>query len=222
MNKIYMINGSPKGKKDNNSQYFIDELSNLLNKDNIQIKQASTLRCSREEIYPQLMESEAIIFVSPLYVDSLPSSLLNFIVGLESYIKQAELPNNTFPKIYAIFNCGFFEGHQNKIALDIVKNFCNKIGFTWRFGIGVGAGEFMGGTKVNISLRSKVKQDTFNALIELKNDIESNNTTLKNNIFTSPKMPRFLFQLAGNIGWIQQAKVNKLKIGDIYTKPCAK
>lgn len=222
MNRIYMVNGSPKGKKDNNSQYFIDELSNLLNKDNTEIKQISTLRCSREEVYPQLLDSDIIIFVAPLYVDSLPSSLLSFIVSLESYIKQIRLSNDTFPKVYSILNCGFFEGYQNKIALDIVRNFCNKVHFTWRFGIGIGAGEFIGGTKDNIPLKSKIKQDTFNALVEIKNDIESSDTSLKDNIFTSPKIPRLMFQLAGNLSWIKQAKANKVKITDLYSKPYTK
>lgn len=221
MNKIYIINGSPKSNKDNNSQYFIDELSHLLNKDNTEIKQSSSIRCSSEDIYPLLMESETIIFAAPLYVDSLPSSLLNFIVGLEKYIKQVEPSNNSSPRVYAIFNCGFFEGHQNRIALDIMKNFCNKVGFTWRFGIGIGAGEFMGRSK-DMPLRSKVKEDTYNALIELKNDIESNNSILKNNIFTSPKIPRFMFHISGNISWIKHAKVNKLRIRDIYAKPYTK
>lgn len=216
MNDIYMINGSPKVKKDNNSQYFIDELSNLLNSDTTKIQQASVNNCCKEEIYPKLLESKIIIFAAPLYVDCLPASFLSFLIGLDKYIKQAKISSSSFPRVYSIFNCGFYEGHQNRIALDIMKNFCKKVGFTWRFGIGIGAGEFIGDSKSNIPINSKMKKDTFNALMEIKNDIESNNNSLKNNIFSSPKMPRFIFKLAANRSWIVTAKVNKLKKKDLY------
>lgn len=217
-----MINGSPKAKKDNNSQYFIDQLSSLLSKSDIEVKQISHFQYCSKDVYPQLLDSEVIIFVSPLYVDSLPSSLLSFMVGLESYIKNTMPIISTSPKVYSILNCGFFEGHQNRISMDTFRNFCHKVGFTWRFGIGIGAGEFMDETKDSIPLNSRIKIDTFNALMELKDDIESDNTTSKNNIFTSPKMPRFIFKLAGNLSWIRQVKSNKLKIRDLYARPHVK
>ncbi|UZW15161.1 flavodoxin [Clostridium pasteurianum] len=221
MGKVYIINGSPKIKKDNNSQYFIDEFLKLLEDTNLQMEQTIISRGYYEDIYPKLMESDIIIFTAPLYVDSIPSHLLSFMIGLERYIKQSRASEDISTKVYAIFNCGFFEGYQNRIALDIMRNFCHKVGFTWRFGIGIGAGEFMGPSK-NIPLKSKVKEDTFNALLELKKDIVNNSLDIKNNIYTSPKMPRFIFQLAGNIGWIKQAKSNRVSIRGIYAKPYVK
>lgn len=217
MNKIYIINGSPKATKTSNSQYFIDELTKLLDLNNTEIKQASSINFSKEQVYPELLKSDIIIFAAPLYIDCLHASLLTFIIDLEKYIKANNISNINLPKVYVIFNCGFFEGHQNRIALDIIRNFCNKIGFTWRFGVGIGAGEFMGGSK-DIPLNSKPKIDTYNAFMEIKKDIENNSTESKSNIFTSPKMPRFLFQLVGGFGWIKQAKSNNIKIRNIYAK----
>lgn len=217
MNKIYIVNGSPKVNNTSNSQYFIDELSNLLDKNSFEIKQANSIKYSKEEVYPELIKSNTVVFVAPLYIDSLHASLLDFLEGLEEYINENNISKTSLPRVYAIFNCGFFEGHQNRIALNIIKNFCTRVGLTWRFGIGIGAGEFMGGNK-NMPLNSKIKIDTYKAFIEIKKDLEDNSQNLRSNIFTSPKMPRFLFKLVGGIGWIMQSKANKVGIKNIYAK----
>ena len=91
-----------------------------------------------------------------------------------------------------------------------------------RFGIGIGAGEFMRGTQNNMPLNSNPKQKIYNALKDMKEDIENNGETSKNNIFESPKFPKFLYKFMGNRGWIKMGKLNKITKKELYAKPYAK
>lgn len=42
--------------------------------------------------------------------------------------------------VYAVVNCGFYEGQQARVALEMMENWCVKAGCQWGQGIGVGAG----------------------------------------------------------------------------------
>lgn len=227
MKKVYLINGSPRGTN-SASQYFIDEVCKLLDKEKIEIEEISIIdfrkSTDKEKIYTEVINSDNIIFTFPLYVDSLPSIVIEFLIGFENFIKNREnfMDVRRLPRVYAIVNCGFFEGQQNRYAVQIMKNFCDKVHFTWRFGIGIGAGEFMRETQNNIPLNKNPKQKIYKALQDMKEDIENNVETPKNNIFESPQFPKFLFKFMGNRGWIKMGKLNKISKKQLYAKPYAK
>lgn len=227
MKKVYLINGSPRGKN-SASQYFNNEVCKLLDKEKVEIEERSIMDFKKsqdiEGIYAEAINSENIIFAFPLYVDSLPSTMIEFLVEFENFIKNKEnfMDGRRLPRVYAIVNCGFFESEQNKYAIQIIKNFCDKVHFTWRFGIGIGAGELMRGTQNNIPLNSNLKQNIYSALQDMKEDIENNVETVKNNIFESPKFPKFLYKTMGNRGWIKMGKLNKITKKELYAKPYAK
>lgn len=227
MKKVYLINGSPRGKN-SASQYFINEVCKLLNEEKVETEKRSIVDFRKsidiEDIYTEAINSDNIIFTFPLYADSLPSTVIEFLVEFENFIKSKEnfMDGRRLPRVYAIVNCGFFESEQNKYAIQIIKNFCDKVHFTWRFGIGVGAGEFMRETQNNIPLNSNLKQNIYSALQSMKEDIENNVEISKNNIFESPKFPKSLYKFMGNRGWIKMGKLNKITKKGLYAKPYAK
>ncbi len=104
--------------------------------------------------------------------------------------------------MYCLINCGFLEGTQNTLAIDILKNYCKRIGFNWRFGVGIGGGEFMASSK-NMPLNCKMKMPVYNAFLDLKKDIENNdsNIDISEAILVNARMPKFIFKLAGNLSW---------------------
>jgi multimeric flavodoxin WrbA len=220
MKKITIINGSPRGEQ-SGSQMFIKEIKKLLNTDELNISEIcikdKNIKGETEATFKEILSSDSLLFVFPLYVDCLPSILLDFMEKLEEYVKINK--EGHCPKVYAVVNCGFLEGKQNINAIHIVENFANRIGFKWRFGIGIGAGEFMKSTENNIPMQSKLKVKIYNALVELAEDIKSDKNEIRSNLFVSPSIPRFLFLLSGNQFWVSKAKSNNLSKKKLYERP---
>ena len=189
--KIMMIDGSPKVSK-SNSEYFLNILSDF-----IESKDIVKYKLSKK------------VFAFPLYVDSLPSHVLEFLIMLEENFKD----NLKGVNVYVIANCGFYEGKQNKIALNIMKCWCKKMNIKWAQGIGIGAGEMMGGLR-NVPMGKGPNTNLGLALDNLAKNINENKSG--DDIFTTPSMfPRFAFRLAANRFWISKANRNGLKKRDL-------
>ncbi|MCG8482695.1 MAG: flavodoxin [Clostridia bacterium] len=170
------------------------------------------------EAYETLSDSDNILISLPLYVDNLPSHLLEFIIEFEKYYNEKLVEaKNTKTRFYAIINNGFIEGTQNINAINILKNFAEKVSFKWRFAIGIGAGEFM--KEPAAKWTSKLKMDVYNRLTQLADDIKSNDIHCVHDVYTNPAMPKFLFMLGGTKSWHRLAKKNHLEKKQLYDKP---
>jgi hypothetical protein len=225
MKKVYFVNGSPRGKE-SVSQYFIGEIMKLINKEKVNIDEIALKACfnkgNLEEYFEKLAAGDILVWIFPLYVDSIPSNMLDFLEQFEEYIRKNMSSNimqkSQFPQVYALINCGFIEGEQCKIAARIMANFCDKVGFKWKFAIGIGAGEFMRGSK-DMPIDSKMKKSIYDSLCILKNHIEEENFSCRNSLFTSPKMPKKVFTFMADKGWIKMAKKNGVSKKKLYEKP---
>ena len=62
------------------------------------------------------------------------NAILQPIIKIINIVKHHKL-------IYCIINCGFREGEQNITALNIVKNWCDKVLIEYSGSILIGAGE---------------------------------------------------------------------------------
>lgn len=127
---IALICGSPKAKNS-----AADELLSLIDKDLI-YTDLFRLRGDKpdDEMIKKMLRCKKLIFSFPLYVDGIPSHMLRWME------RVAEIANGVKRKVYCIVNCGFYEGRQGRIALDIMKNFCRQCGFEYCGGIGMGSG----------------------------------------------------------------------------------
>lgn len=212
MTKLCIINGSPR-KGQGTSSHLINELMKLLDK-NITVKEYYISTFMKDKsLFEEIASYNKIVFVSPLYADCFPSTMLEFMAAFEDFIKK----NRTIKlDMYCIINCGFIEGTQNKTAINIMKHFCDRLNFNWRFGVGIGGGEFMKGSK-DMPLNSRMKKPVYNAYLALKEDIEnSTSTPAKENILVNAKMPKFIFKIAGNSSWKSMAKKNGLNPKELY------
>ncbi|WP_297427963.1 flavodoxin [Clostridium sp.] len=211
MTNLCIINGSPRKGK-GTSGYLINELIKLFN-GNIRVKEyyISNL-IANKTLLNEITSYNKIIFVSPLYADCFPSTMLEFMSVFEEFTKEK---GNIKLDMYCLVNCGFIEGTQNKTAINIMKNYCNRLKFNWRFGVGLGGGEFIAGSK-DMPLNSRMKRPVYNAFLALKEDIENSSYEIKNDILTNAKMPKFIFKIAGNLAWKAMAKKNSLKPKDLY------
>lgn len=208
--KIALINGSPKAGK-NNSQYFSDELEKLLLSAEI-----VSLRINRPQIGEQhqdvLASCDTLVFCFPLYVDAIPSQLLAVLVELEVFLRAEQVT----PTVYAVVNCGFYEGSQTHIALDVLRNWAERTGLSWGRGMGIGGGEMLGQLG-GVPLGKGPKASLGKALNTLAANILHNEGG--ENLYLNPDFPRFAFLWMAALGWKRQAKANGVSKKDIYIKP---
>lgn len=206
--KIGIINGSPRGKK-SNSEILINYLYSLLEGHKIN-KYYSFFNKIDSEIKSEIHNTDALIFAFPLYVDSIPSSLLDILVKFEE-----EKIINSKTKIYCIVNNGFFEGKQNQLAILQMKNWCKKIGAEWGQGVGIGAGEILSYLE-KVPLGKGPLKNLGKALNQLSNNIKTLNSD--NEIYINPNWSRLLYWIQGTISWIIKARKNKLKMKELFGK----
>ncbi|MVX63815.1 flavodoxin [Clostridium chromiireducens] len=212
MTKLCIINGSPR-KGQGTSSHLINELMKLLDKNITENEYYISTFMKDKSVFEEITSYNKIIFVSPLYADCFPSTMLEFMAAFEDFIKEK---GTTKLDMYCIVNCGFIEGTQNKTAINIMKHFCDRLNFNWRFGVGIGGGEFMKGSK-GMPLNSRMKKPVYNAYLALKEDIEnSTSAPAKEDILVNAKIPKFIFKIAGNSGWKSMAKKNGLKPKELY------
>lgn len=183
---IAIINGSPKRKKS-----ATEIILNLLKK-NIRTETETFYKLS-EETKNSLIKSDVWVIAFPVYVDGVPSNLLEIMREIDDLKIGA-----SNKKIYAIANCGFHEGAQSKIALKVIQNWCARCGCEYAGGIGIGGCGFLGKvdkTKIFRPLTHKFRK----GLVDLSKTI-SNKISIKNK-YTSLSLPRWAYILVANLGW---------------------
>ena len=204
---IVLINGSPK-KKDSASEIVLTELKSLLGDNNITEISLDSPKLENSE---KFSGQEILVFSFPLYIDGIPSHLLSCLCELEKYFRQN--PSDTM--VYALSNNGFFEGEQNKYAIELVKNWCIKSGLKWGGGLGVGAGGMLGGLK-NVPAGKGPKKNISLAFGKLSENILSKK---ENGItFVSPNLPRLMYIMVAHIEFRHMIKANGLKTKDLSRK----
>jgi multimeric flavodoxin WrbA len=226
LKQVCLINGSPRGEN-SCSRYLIDVIRQLLEDNGIRSEIINIVNCQKNysllnENLAMIHQSDCLIFVFPLYIDAIPSHMLDFLDQLDQFHRSqpAQRRQQPFgPRVYAIVNNGFIEGSQNKNALNVMRHFANAFGYYWRFGIGIGGGEFLRKTQKTIPLHSKLKRQVYQGLCQLAQDIKTEEIACANNIFVNPSMPKALFMLVGTHGWVSQAKRNHLRKKDIFARP---
>ena len=82
---------------------------------------------------------------------------------LEEYL----VTNKKEITVYAVVNCGFYEGRQNSLAIAMMENWCHRAGLRWGQGLGIGAGGMLAGIR-NVPLGSGPKKNLGRALEQLR------------------------------------------------------
>ena len=204
--KITLINGSPK-VKGSTSEALTGALKGCLSPKADIIEIGFHTPILPQEAIDQMRDADAWVFLYPLYVDGIPGHLLSCLVQLE----QAHLANADL-RIYGIVNCGFYEGVQAEYAIDVLKNWCAKSGFTWGAGVGIGGG----GASVQITASKPghgPRAPIDRALEDLTEKILQRQTDEKR--YANIGFPRFVYKLGAQLGWRMEIKSNGGKIKDL-------
>ncbi len=214
--KIALINGSPKTKA-SASKSLLDDLKHYF-PEQTQITEFAfhTPELSPDTIQ-ELYKADAWIFSFPLYVDGIPGQLLSCLVQLDETIQQGKTAEADLKqiRIYGIVNCGFYEGIQAEYALQILQNWCNKTGYLWGGGIGVGGGGGLA-QMPNTESGHGPREPINHALSLLSEKILTSDTT--ENSYVSVAFPRHLYKMAAQFGWRQLIRANGGKAKDLGKK----
>ncbi len=228
MKTIAFINGSPKSDHDSCSKKMINYFKQNLDETNHLFIEGNALKlCSPqnnealEVHYKEVLTADTLVFVSPLYVDNLPSSLLDYLERFERFVKTYPTTIPPSLKVYAFINCGFLGGYQNYIALEILQHFANRMHFNWCGGLGIGSGAMLGSTLDSVPREATMQRpiyeglDAFIAALKAGRSID---TPTKQLLVTQQFSPA-LFTLMLNMSWIAQSGY---KFRSIYAKPYLK
>jgi len=203
MNNIVAINGSPK-LKDSASGMLIEQIETILGTPITTYQALKLLRAGdSSEAITETLNADALIFVFPLYVDSLPAPLIKFLDILE----RGNTNPRRKPRVYSVCNCGFYEAEHTRFALNIIENFCLHTGFAWGYGIGIGGGGFITSQGKNMSKGPAA--NVYATLCELSQTIQDGGAD-KKNVFVTAKIPRWLYKIGAHMVWRQTAKKNKV------------
>lgn len=207
--RIALINGSPRAK--GCSAMLLEDLKRYLG-DEAEILHFG-LHSGRisEAAIKELEEADVWVFAYPLYLDSIPAHLLSCLIRIEESARK-----NPRIRIYAIVNCGFYEGSQAGFALGILRNWSGKAGFAWGGGLGIGGG---GGLSMMPKLQSGrgPRAPIDKALKTLAESIRRRDE--QENTYLSPAFPRFLYRIFAQIGWRRQIRKNGGKAEDLGKIP---
>ncbi len=208
--KIALINGSPK-VKNSASEAALQALRTFLNDSEITEYDFRKPQLSLEHL-EQLEGHDVWVLAFPLYVDGIPSHLLSCLAQLENHFKARPTPKVT---VYCLVNCGFYEGEQCGLALEMVENWCAKSGRQWGQGLGIGAGGMLPALK-NVPAGSGPKKNLGKALQTLAANIA--HCTGGDTIFITANFPRFAYKFAAEAGWRKLVKANGLKTEDLFRR----
>lgn len=133
MEKILILNGSPRAAKSNSKRYAaLFSVSCPLPCDTVSLTPRN-----HAELAAQLPRYSDLLLVFPLYADALPVGLLDFLKCLEAH----PVPVEARPVVSVLINCGFLEPAQNEIAVRMIRLFCSRNGYRTGSVLMLGSGE---------------------------------------------------------------------------------
>ena len=159
----------------------------------------------------KLEDASTIVLCMPLYVDGLPSQIIRLF---EEFRKEY---HGTAKKIYVLANMGLYESKQLVNLFSMVRTWCEKTGFDYCGGLGVSAGELIGGLMQMMPFKAFPMKNVREGMDRLADAIDEGKTI--DDIYAEPYLfPRFLYMEIANRNWNVTAKKNGISPKDLYRK----
>jgi len=218
--KVLLMVGSPKGEK-STSNSIASYISRKFSENHVEVEKTYIVKDIRskksiDRLILKINDSDILILVSPLYVDSIPA------IAIKAMEKIHENKNNSVEKkqMMAIFNCGFPEPHHNDLAIDMCKKFASLSGIMWAGSVTIGMGASLEGRSLdNFGMAKNLR----NGLDMAVNALANGNAVPKEAeiISSKPLMPisiaKFVMCTFGGIMWGKQ--MDKQAKKKMYDRP---
>lgn len=174
---VIIINGSPRNKKNSNTNKIVQAFAEGLEKAGITHKLYSLSNHAEwDEAREAFMTNDNIIIAVPLFVECLPSLLLEFLSTLPTERKQPA-------KLSFILHGGFDEGHQQRLGEKFLQSLPAQLGCSCG-GVLVKGGSFMLRNREN----SYIKKMTDKMLASYT---AMGQSFARNGSFSSPEAKKF-------------------------------
>lgn len=180
-----ILNGSPRAPKSNSKKY--SEI--FMKYSRLQCDYFNITKSNHLKLIAEMENYSDVIIVFPLYADSLPVGLLNFLKNLENNLPAQR------PVISILINCGFLEYEQNSVAVSMIRYFCRRNNFPIGSALMLGSGEAI--------LETPFRYIAVRAIKRLSESVNKGNYK---DISATMPLPKWLFKMAARSYWISYGK----------------
>jgi hypothetical protein len=151
--KALLLIGSPKGSRSTSRALGAALMRRLEagGMETAEMTAAAALQSTENQhrMHKAVDAADLVVVSFPLYVDGLPAPLVQ-VLELVADRRRGRLPASPIAgpgvqKIAAIVQCGFPETHQNRPAVDIMRQFAKEAGFEWAGALAMGMGGAIAG-----------------------------------------------------------------------------
>jgi len=208
-----LLIGSPKPAGESSSEslgaYLLERLAERgIQTETQHIARAMRTEARTQELLDAVDRADLFILAFPLYVDSLPYLA---IAALERIAMHRQAQPASIPASFvAIANCGFPEVRHNDTALAICEQFAAAAGLRWAGGLALGEGGAINGHPL-----AKAGGMVHNVVAAL--DLaaaalaEGEPTPVEAGaLMARPFIPASAYMLMGDLGWLMQARRNRV------------
>ena len=211
-----LLIGSPKPKESSSESlgaYLFEELeARGVKTQTIKLVKALHSAEATAELRTAVAASDLIVLSFPLYVDSLPAPTILALEQISAWAAGTPADGGEAPAaghrpaFVAICQSGFPEVEQNKIAIEICRNFADAAGFEWAGGLILAAGGMVSGQplrKIKGMMRSAV------SALDLTADALAAGEAVPEGavaLMARPSFPRVAYRFMANRGWRSQLK----------------
>jgi len=185
MGKVMILNGSPRAPKSNSKKY--SEI--FMKYSRVQCDYFNITKSNHLKLIAEMENYSDVIIVFPLYADSLPVGLLNFLKNLENNLPAQR------PVISILINCGFLEYEQNSVAVSMIRYFCRRNNYPIGSTLMLGSGEAI--------LETPFRYIAVRAIKRLSESVNKGNYK---DISATMPLPKWLFKMAARSYWISYGK----------------
>lgn len=200
--KIHIVNCSHKAKN-GNSRYLADEFVKLLHFQDLHVTHSSVM--DKKIPCSDILSADFLIFSGPVYVDSLSSLSLNYLIELS----KLNFRDSNVEGLIAFSNSGFYEASHNELSLEIYEVFCKKNNIPYLGGLGLGAGEMLEATGRVYPLDSDLKRDILRAFLLIK-DCMLTRKSMEGNRYIVPDISKKAYLKISHSYWDKHARKNGL------------
>lgn len=208
--KLLLLNASMRSENGNSAK-LARKLNALLAGETETVALKRYLKTPSELL--RLLESAStVVLCMPLYVDGLPSQLIRFMEYAEREYRGGA------KRIYVLANMGLYESRQLVNLFGAVRQWCDRMGFSYCGGLGVSAGELVGILMQHIPFRLGPTAAMAKSMARLADAINKGNAV--GDLYAEPCcFPRSLYIHIANTNWNVTAKKNGLRPEDLYRRP---
>lgn len=208
MKKLLIINGSPRYDRGASST-LIEDMKPYI-KVPYDVCFSGGLNSFNDELRPLLKEADSIMFVFPVYVDSLPSNLTYCLKYI--YDNKEEIGIKKDAKIFVYAQCGLHEADQTETSIDIIRNWAQRMDLQFVQAVGFGASGTLLGAK-KFAAGEGIKRDMPAIIETLMKAVETGQGG--ENQYATVTISREEYQAASEAAWRKLALRNGLEEIDL-------